>query len=112
MREYPCPSLPRRSASSKCAHSASVSSAEKPSAPSRVSPSSRSIRLPAELEHGPAALGRDTAKLTVGIDGDSVTDQLEERDVRVRVGVRRAGSELVTARLRELAHARCLVLGV
>src|SRR4030081_3395117 len=84
MREYPCPSFPRCSASSKCSHSVVASPGSHASAPSRLRPSSRCTA--SELEHRPAALPGDAAQLAVGIDRDRMPDRLEERKIRVAVG--------------------------
>jgi hypothetical protein len=48
----------------------------------------------AELENGPAPVGRDPPQLPVGVDDDRMADGFEEREVGVAVGVRRALREV------------------
>src|SRR5206468_6059461 len=121
-----------RSASRKWGASVSTSSGEKPSAASRGRASSgstaprrtpqvggegeddeqtrrdpargRGEELLGELEHRPAAGARGLAEPRVGVDGDGMPDGLEERQVAVRVGVRRARTEIEVLRPCELAH--------
>src|SRR6185436_17848727 len=89
IREYPWPSFPCCSAWSKYSQSACVSASPKPSACNRANASSgRMARL--ELEHRPVALGRDVSQRAVGVHHDGMSDRLEEREIRVTVGVRRA----------------------
>src|SRR5216117_1124447 len=106
MRECPWPSLPRCSASSKCSQSTPAWSASKPTACNRLSPSSRCTAP--ELQHGPAALGRDAAEGAIRVDRDGMPDRFEEGQVGVAVRVRRRGLEVVV----ELTQAPRLLLGV
>src|SRR5581483_3663795 len=78
----------------------------------RASSGLRRVPPGAELEDGPPALRRGASQRAVGVDGDGVADRLEERHVRVRIGVRRALGEVEAAAGGELAHAFRLVLGV
>src|SRR5207244_10968701 len=95
LRPWPC--LPRRSASRKCSASVRASDSEKPSARMRSSGCTAT-----DLEHRPPALHRDPAELAVGIDGDRPPDELEEREIRVAVGVGGAVGQVEAFPLRKL----------
>ena len=132
IRASPCPSLPRDSASRKCAARIAVSASENPRAAIRSSgstpaghpdrragaeherdaeqrgPKPRHGRIGelVELEHRPAAVFRDPPQLPVGIDDDGIPDRFEKRQIGVAVGVRGRRFEVEAFLRCELADAR------
>src|SRR6185369_5531044 len=65
-----------------------------------------------ELEHGPAALSGNPAQLAIGVDGKWTANSLQEREIGVAVGVRRALLEVEALVRGERTHAVGLGFGV
>ena len=96
-RERPCPTFPRRSASSKWAMSVSTAGGSSPSAPGGFelrSASSPGKRHRPEAQCRPTSRTCDPSELAVGVHRDGVADRFEERNVGVRVGVRGRRGEI------------------
>src|SRR5262245_55309182 len=63
-----------------------------------------------ELEHRPGTLGRDIPPPAIRVDDDRMSDRLEERQIGVAVGVRRALREVIALALGESTYAIGLCL--